>query len=348
MLLRLLVSVGLIGGLAWGQESRGTIIGRVTDPSGALIAGARIQATNVATNTGGVSATNEQGNYEVPYLLPGTYRVTAEQTGFKKSVREGIELQVNDRMTLDFTLAVGDVTESIVVTGETPLLEAATASIGMVMDSRRATELPVVGGNAFYLARLSAGVLSAEGRGNGQNPFDGGSATGTIIVNGTRSGSSEVTLDGVSNMFERSTAYSPPQDLVQEFRINTANYDASLGHAAGAVTNVSLKSGTNVLHGSGYLFDSRVRARPWFLSRWLYDPTTGPVTERKIQEATPGWLHQRWGTTLTGPVWLPRLYNGRSRTFWSFGYEGVRVRRETTFTGTVPAPSSAKGISPDC
>jgi len=144
-------------------------------------------------------------------------------------------------------------------------------------------------------------------------------------------------------MFERSLAYTPPQDLVQEFRVNTVAYDASLGHAAGAVTNVSLKSGTNALHGTAYLFDSRVRARPWFLNRWLYDTASGPVTERKIQEATPGWLHQRWGTTLTGPVWLPRLYNGRSRTFWSFGYEGVRVSRETTFTGTVPAPEQRKG-----
>lgn len=344
MAILFVVLAALVGGsVVFAQEARGTIIGRVTDPSGAVVAGGKIQATNVATNTGGSSVTNEQGNYEIPYLLPGTYRVSAEQTGFKKSVREGIELRVNDRMTLDFTLQVGDVAESIVVTGESPLLETAGAAIGMVMDTRRATELPVVGGNAFYLARLTAGILSAEGRGNGQNPFDSGSATTTVIVNGTRSGSSEVTLDGAPNMFERTTAYSPPQDLVQEFRIETANYDASLGHAAGAVTNVSLKSGTNVLHGSGYLFSSRVRARPWFLSRWLYDPTTGPVTDRKIQQATPGWLHERWGTTLTGPVWLPRLYNGRSRTFWSFGYEGVRVRRETTFTGTVPSVEQRKG-----
>jgi hypothetical protein len=344
MAILFVVLAALAGGsVVLAQEARGTIIGRVTDPSGAVVAGAKIQTTNVATNTGGSSVTNEQGNYEIPYLLPGTYRVSAEQTGFKKSVREGIELRVNDRMTLDFTLQVGDVAESIVVTGESPLLETTGAAIGMVMDTRRATELPVVGGNAFYLARLTAGILSAEGRGNGQNPFDAGSASTTIIVNGTRSGSSEVTLDGAPNMFERTTAYSPPQDLVQEFRIETANYDASLGHAAGAVTNVSLKSGTNVLHGSGYLFSSRVRARPWFLSRWLYDPTTGPVTDRKIQQATPGWLHERWGTTLTGPVWLPRLYNGRSRTFWSFGYEGVRVRRETTFTGTVPSAEQRKG-----
>ncbi|MEK7408710.1 MAG: TonB-dependent receptor [Acidobacteriota bacterium] len=328
---------------ALAQESRGTIIGRVSDPSGAMAAGARIQAVNVATNAGAASVTNDQGNYEIPYLLPGTYRISVELAGFKKAVRDGIELRVNDRMTLDFALEIGDVAESVVVTGETPLLESATASIGMVMDERRATELPVVGGNAFYLARLAPGILSAEGRGNGQNPFDGGSATGTIIVNGTRSGSSEVTLDGAPNMFERSTAYAPPQDLVQEFRINTAAYDASLGHAAGAVTNVSLKSGGNALHGTGYLFDSRFRGRPWFLNRWLYDPTTGPITSRKIQEATPGWLHQRWGTTLTGPVVLPKIYAGRSRTFWSFGYEGVRVSRETTFTGTLPSLEQRKG-----
>ena len=328
---------------AYGQESRASITGRVADPTGAVIAGARVEAINVATNAGGASVTNEAGNFDVPYLLPGVYRLTVEMAGFKKSVRQGIELRVNDRANLAFTLEVGDVVESVVVTGEASLLETATSSVGMVMDERRINELPVVGGNAFYLARLSPGILSAGGRGNGQNPFDTGSATTTIIVNGTRSGSSEVTLDGSPNMFENQIAYAPPQDLVQEFRIHAAAYDASLGHAAGAVVNVSLKTGTNTLHGTGYLFDSRIRSIPWFLSRFLYDPNTGPITEQKRQQASPGWLHQRWGTTLTGPVILPRLYTGRNRSFWSFGYEGVRVRRETTFTGAVPTGRQRAG-----
>ncbi len=328
---------------AHGQETRASITGRIADTSGAVVAGARVEATNVATNTRVSSVTNEAGVYDIPYLLPGVHRVTVEMPGFKKAVREGIELRVNDRLNLGFTLELGNVVESVLVTGEAPLLVTETASVGVVMDERKIAELPIVGGNAFYLARLTTGVLSAGGRGNGQNPFDSGSATTTIIVNGTRSGSSEVTLDGAPNMFENQMAFGPPQDLVQEFKIHTAAYDASQGHAAGAVVNVSMKSGTNALHGSTYLFDSRLRSIPWFLSRFLYDPSTGPVTEQKRQQASPGWLHQRWGVTLTGPVVLPQVYRGRNQTFWSFGYEGVRIRRETTFTGTVPTAEQRRG-----
>ena len=261
--------------------------------------------------------------------------------GFKKAVRDSIELRVSDRMTLDFTLQLGEVAETVVVRGETPLLETSTASIGMVMDERRVAELPVVGGNAFYLARLSPGVLASGGRSAG-NPMDRGAATG-IIVNGTRSNSSEVTLDGAPNMFERSGAFSPPQDLVQEFKIHTATFDASLGHAAGAVTNVSMKSGANVLHGTGYYFDSRLRGIPWFTNRFIYDPNTGPINDEKKRRALEGWRHRRWGATLSGPVTLPRLYDGRNRSFWTFGYEGLYILRNLGFTGAVPTRAQRRG-----
>ena len=323
------------------QESRATILGRVADSSGAVVVGAKVQATNVATNTGAASVTNEQGNYEMPYLLPGVYKVQVELTGFKKSVRDGIELRVADRMTLDFTLELGPVSESIVVTGETPLLESATASIGMIMDQQRIAQLPVVGGNPFYLARLSPGVISSGGRGAG-NPMDQGSGA-DIIVNGTRTDTSEVTLDSSPNMSQRNTSFSPPQDLVQEFKIHTATFDASLGHSAAAVTNVSTKSGTNTLHGTGYFNDSRVRAVPWFTNRFIYDPQTGPVTEEKKRRTLESWLHQRWGATMSGPVVIPRVFNGRSSTFWTMGWEGLYIVRNLGFTGTVPTPEQQRG-----
>ena len=343
--MRTLTSVAVLllcAAASHGQETRASVTGRVADASGAVVPNARVEAANVATGTLVSSVTNESGSYDIPYLLPGAYRVAVHAQGFKSFVREGIELRVGDRLQLNFTLEVGDIRESVSVTAEAPLLEVSTASTGRVIGQRQAAELPVMGGNAFYLARLTAGVTASE-RGNGQNPFDSGSGTTTITVNGTRTGSSEVTLDGTPNMYNNTTAYAPPQDLVQEFKINTAAYDASQGHAAGAMINLSIRSGTNQLHGTGYLFDSWLRARPWFLNRFLYDPTSGPVNERKIQQATPGWLHMRWGATATGPVMLPKLYDGRNRTFWSFGYEGVKVRRETTFTGTLPTPEEKRG-----
>jgi len=324
-----------------GQEARATILGRVTDPSGALVVGAKVQATNTATNRTAVSVTNEQGNYEIPYLLPGLYKVQVELAGFKRAVRDQIELRVSDRMSLDFALEVGDVAESVVVTGETPLLESQTASIGMIMEERRVTSLPIVGGNPFYLVRLSPGVISVDGRYAG-NPIDQGAATG-VIVNGTRSGSSEAMIDGTPNMTERNQLFSPPQDIVQEFKTHTASFDASLGHAAGAVTNVSLKSGTNTLHGTAYHFDSRWRAVPWHTNKYIYDPTTGADFEAKKKLMIEGWLHQHWGASLMGPVVLPKLYNGRSRTFWTFAYEGLYIRRNLSGTYTVPTLWQRKG-----
>jgi hypothetical protein len=339
-LFRLLLCAGAAGALCQAQESRATIIGRVTDPTGAVVAGAAVRATNAATNAPVSSKTNEGGNFEIPYLLPGSYQVTVEMTGFKRAVRDGIELRVGDRMTLDFTLSLGDVAESVTVTGETPLLESSKADIGLVMDQRRVVELPVVGGNPFYLTRLTAGVLSSGGRIAG-NPMDQGGATG-IIVNGTRSNSSEATVDGSPVMTNRNASFSPPQDLVHEFKVNTATYDASIGHAAGAMTNVSMKSGTNAPHGTVYLDNSTIRAVPWFTNRFLYDPRNN-LTEEQRQRQIPSWLHRRWGATMTGPVWIPKVHDGRNRTFWTFGFEDLTIERNLSFTGTVPTEAQRRG-----
>ncbi|MBM3810623.1 MAG: carboxypeptidase regulatory-like domain-containing protein [Acidimicrobiia bacterium] len=336
----LLAILSLTASSALAQESRATIIGRTIDPTGALVAGATVKAANTATNITANSVTNEGGNFEIPYLLPGLYRVTVEMTGFKRAVRDKIELRVNDRMMLDFTLELGDVAESVVVTGETPMLETANASIGLIMDERRVAELPVVGGNPFYLSRLTPGVLSSGGRSAG-NPMDNGAATG-VIVNGTRGGSSEVMVDGSPNMTNRNAVFSPPQDLVQEFKIQTATYDASIGHAAGAMTNVSMKSGSNALHGTGYYNDSRHRAIPWFTNRFLADPRNNLTPEERARQI-PSWLHRRWGATMTGPVWIPKAYDGRNKTFWTFGFEDLEIVRNLSFTGTVPTEAQRRG-----
>ncbi|MBL8212428.1 MAG: TonB-dependent receptor [Bryobacterales bacterium] len=336
-----LVAILLLSLPTFAQESRATIIGEVKDSTAAVIAGAKVTATALASNSTVTTQTNASGYFELPYLLPGAFRIEVESKGFKKAVRDGIELRVSDRLTLDFTLEVGNVADSVVVTGETPLLESATASIGIVMDERRVAELPMVGGNPFYLSRLAAGVLSAGGRSAG-NPMDNGAATG-IIANGTRGGSSEVSVDGAPNMTNRSAVFSPPQDLVQEFKIHTATYDASIGHAAGASTNVSMKSGGNQFHGTAYYFDSRLRGVPWFTNRFIYDPTTGPITQEKKDRNIASWFHQRYGNTLTGPVRIPKLYDGRNKTFWTFGFEDLNINRNLSNTGTVPTAAERTG-----
>ena len=326
--------------VAQAQESRATLLGRVIDPSGALVSGATVRVTNTTTGVTVSTSTNDSGAYEIPYLNPGIYRLEVEMAGFRKAVRDGIELRVSDRLTLDVSLTIGDVAESVVVTGETPLLEASTASVGIVMNERQVAELPVIGGNPFYLSRLAPGVLSSGGRSAG-NPMDNAAATG-VIVNGTRGGSSEVSVDGVPNMTNRNAVFSPPQDLVQEFKIQTATFDASIGHAAGALTNVSMKAGTNSFHGTIYYNLSKWRAVPWFTNRFIHDPRNNLSPAEKTAQI-PSWLHERGGVTTSGPVLLPRIYKGRNRTFWTFGWENLNIKRNLAFTGTVPTEAQKRG-----
>ena len=338
-----LTAVVLGSSLCSGQQSRGTILGRVVDPSGGVVARAKVQATNVARKTVASSVTNEAGSYEMPFLWPGTYQVTVEAAGFNKSVREGIQVQMDDRLSLNFTLKVGDVAQAVVVTGDTSLLDATTASLGTLVEGASVANLPVKGGNPLYLMRLTAGV-TAPSRGNGQNPFDAQAGTTTLNVNGVRGGSNEVLLDGATNLSQQGNTYSPPADLVQEYKIHTADYDASLGHAAGAITDMTMKSGTNALHGTAYFFDSRIVANLWFSDNFLYNPATGPITPQKRQQANPGRVNQRIGFTLLGPVFIPGLYDGRNRTFFTFGSEPrVYEKDPSAYTGTVPTVAERQG-----
>lgn len=325
----------------FGQESRATVVGRVTDSSGAVVPGVRVEAVKIATNTGASSTTNQDGNYEIPYLPSGVYRVTAESPGFKKAVWNSIELRVNDRLSLDFKLDVGEVKEAVVVTGETPLLESTNASIGTIQDDKRTSELMNVGGNSYYLASLAAGISRSGGLNTGLQLQD--NIFNNMVAVGTGKNMGEASLDGVSNMSRQSTAYVVPQDLVQELKVQTAAYDATQGHAAGVIINMATKSGTNNLHGTTYYFDQRIMALDWFSDNWLYDPTTGPINSAKRDQVAVERLHQQWGGTLSGPVVIPKLYDGRNRTFFSFGYEGLRIDQPSATISTVPTAAERQG-----
>lgn len=219
---------------AWAQESRGTIRGHVTDPTGAPVVGAAVEATSVNTGVAIRANTNQDGNYEVPYLLIGNYKVAVQSTGFRPVTREGIELRVNDHVTVDFSLALGAVSDSITVTGDAPLIDTASSTVGGVVDSKRVTELPNAGGNAFYMERFSAGVIMTGGHapGNPTQDFVGGA----FITAGVRPGHSDALVDGVTATSNGASTYMvPPQDMVEEFRVQTSTYDASAGRSAGAL-----------------------------------------------------------------------------------------------------------------
>ena len=211
------------------------------------------------------AVSNAQGIYLLPFLPPGKYTVSAELMGFKKHVREGIEVRIADRLTLDLALEVGQLEEVISVRAESPLLDMRSASQGQVIDERRIALLPLSDGNAFTLARLAPGI-AYTGDLKFSRAFDNGGTSG--IVSDGASGGNEFTLDGTPNMANgRRVAFVPPAGAVSEFKVETASFDAQQGHTAGATVNVAIKSGTNNLKGEGYWYyrDDKLSKNDFFL-----------------------------------------------------------------------------------
>ncbi len=316
------------------QEARGTILGRLTDSSGAVVAGVTIQVTNEATKVSVPLTSNQQGNYQALYLLPSSYTVTASAPGFKSFVRSGIELRVDDRLEVNIVMEVGAVTESVTVSGETPLLETANASLGDVVDSRRVADLPFANGNPFNLMQLAAGV-NFVGDPQWDNSYEP-AWTVYYAMGGARGNRSEVSLDGVSNTATTAqgavvTAYVPPADVVGEFKVQTAIFDASVGQSEGGAINVSLKSGGNKFHGTAHW----VKMAPqWNANQFFANRSGVPRGE---------FDYNRWGASGTGPIYIPKLYNGRNRTFYTYGYEGIHQSRPRGSTLTVPTAAQREG-----
>ena len=262
--------------------------------------------------------TNDDGFYQAPYLIPGTYQITAEANGFKRFVREGLLLRVNDNIQIDIELEVGSVDQTMTVNADAPALDTTSASMGTVVDSRRVAELPIPHGEPFKLIGLAGGV-SYMGDPRLDRPFEPTHVVG-YAINGTQSNRSDITIDGVpststANAGQVIASYVPPQDLIQEFKVQTATFDASFGNTEGGVTNLSVKSGTNSFHGTlGY---SKMPKR-LFANDFIGNATNTPL---------PDFKYTRWGGTLGGPVWVPKIYNGRSKTFFMYGIEGIPEAR---------------------
>ncbi|MGH9384785.1 MAG: TonB-dependent receptor domain-containing protein [Vicinamibacterales bacterium] len=285
---------------AIGQDFRGAITGRISDTSNAVLPGTTVSATSDATNQVTSTVANSDGVYRLLYLTPGLYSVTAELSGFKKLVRQGIEVRIGERLTLDLHLELGRIEETISVVGESPLLDLSGGSSGQVIDEKRIALLPLSDGNPFVLTRLVPGV-AYTGDLKFSRPFDN-AGTSAINADGS-SGGNEFSLDGSPNMANgRRVAFVPPAGAVQEFRVATASFDAGDGHTAGAIVNVTLKSGTNALKGQSYFYtrDEKLSATDFFVN--------------KTGGAKPELMYKRFGGSAGGPVRLPG-YNGRDRTF---------------------------------
>ena len=323
------------------QEARGTISGTVMDSNKAVVPGATVTITNVAMGTNNTVTTNESGLYTVPYLIPGTYRILVEGPGFKKYIREGVALQVNDKLEIDAVLEVGGSQETVTVTADAGLVETGTASMGQVVDARRVSELPTPHGDPFFLIGLASGTAFGASAVGGRDvrldrPFEPTHITG-YSINGTRPNRGDVTIDGapstsVANANEVTASYVPPTDIVQEVKVQTASFDAQFGNTEGGVTNIVIKSGANDLNGSAY---------------WVKMPVVLSANDffaNRIRSPRPQIPYDRPGFTVTGPVRIPKIYNGENRTFFSWGYEYIKdIRQRNNSVRTVPTDAMKNG-----
>ena len=316
-------------GMAFGQDFRGAITGRISDSSGGRLPGVTVTATNVATNVATTTTTNGEGDFAILYLTPGTYSVAAELSGFKKLVRQNLEVRIGDKLGLDLTLALGVMAETVSVTAETPLLTTTTGSTGQVIDEKTIEMMPLSDGNPFVLARLAPGI-AYNGDLKFSRPFD--NAGTSSIVTGGATGGNEFTLDGSPNMANgRRVAFVPPAGAVQQFKVETASFDAASGHTGGANVNVTLKSGTNSFKGSGYTY---YRSEKLAESDFFVLKNNAP--KPKLGYKRPGW-------NLGGPVAIPGLYDGRNRTFFFGAVEWLYDEFPEPATQTVPTQAMRNG-----
>ncbi|MEK7409313.1 MAG: TonB-dependent receptor [Acidobacteriota bacterium] len=312
----------LAAGLCWSQQdTRGSITGRVLDPQGAVIPGATVTITNTETNVTSHTATNETGYFEVNLLIPGSYTVTAEAAGFKKMVRTGLVVNVAGRLDIPLQLQVGQLAETVEVTAEAPLLDTTTASGGRVIDNRQIMQLPFSDLNPFVLAGLAPG-MQWVGRPDYRRPFDNGGTSDFRAMGDA--GRNEYTIDGASNMRGNDVAFVPPADAVEEFKLELTTFDASYGHTAAATINVMTKAGTNNFHGTIYdqHWQKRWNATQHF-QRLQFEDLVRQGKKRPDEQKNLSGRQNYYGAGVGGPVWIPKIYNGKDKLFFYFMYSGI-------------------------
>ena len=332
-----LALAALFAATAQSQESRATLSGTVTDPSGSVIPATAVSLTNSQTGVAFKTKTNEAGQYRFLFLNPGAYRLSVQSPGFRTFVRENIQLQMNLAPVIDVALEIGDLADRITITSEAPLLEAEKGDRGLVINNKTVTELPLQGSrNPLTVAVLTPGAVFTAGSLSNQpvHSLDGESSWS---INGSRTKQVEFVLDGAPNNTVRTlgnnVAFVPAADAVEEVNIMSNMFDAQYGRTAGGVVNMSIRSGTNNWHGSAYNFFKR----EWLNANSFSNNAQGLPRLGAV-------LDQR-GFSLGAPVRIPRLYNGRDRTFFFVSYErsyqGDYITGDSL--GSVPTLEQRKG-----
>jgi hypothetical protein len=302
--------------LVLGQGTGGRILGRAADSTGAVLANVKVTLVNEATSVSQETQTNSTGDYSFPQVPVGTYRLEFDLTGFKKNVQHGITVDLNQVLTINTTMQIGQTKETVEVTSEAPLVDTTSTQLGAVVDDRAVSQLPLNARDTYQLLQLQPGVQSQLG-----NPLIYGSdKAGAVSVNGGRGRSNNFSVNGgdANDQFVNLPTVQPSPDTIQEFRVLTNTFDAEYGRNSGSVVNVVTKTGTNSLHGDVYEFfrNKVLNARNYF------------------EETRPQFQQNQFGGTLGGPI-------KKDRTFFFGSYEGRRVRQPTTFPVSTP-PSQAE------
>jgi hypothetical protein len=311
----------------------GTILGTVTDTSGAIIANAKVTVTDTETNADFRTVTSSAGDYNAPALNPGPYKVTVEATGFQKYVTTGLVLTVNQRLRADAQLKPGAVTETVEASAQAVALNTDSAELSNLVSQQQVEELPLNGRNFMQLLLVGAGAVTVGGEQGTMRQGEGNA----ISVNGGRPEGNNYTLDGLVNTDAAlvTPAVILSQDAIQEFKVSSGTYPADLGFSATQVNIVS-KGGTNSLHGSVF----------WFNRENGFDARPFPTATNFINHtstANPPLHQNQFGFVAGGPVYIPKVYDGRNKSFWMANYEGWRITNGVQEQTTMPNPAILTG-----
>lgn len=321
----------------FAQSDRGTITGTVSDPAGAVVANAAIEARNTETGAVYPVATTATGNYTIPGLPAGTYEVTVTVPGFKKLVRPGLIVQAAQTIRVDAAMEVGAATESVTITEEAPLLKTESGELSQTVEAKTMDALPLLQVGASSSGLRNPYAIVALLPGAYFQPVNTSFTTGpTVRVNGGATSSETFLVDGLdgSNLMGQviNQQTAPSMDSVQEWTVQTSNYAAEFGQAGSSVHNVTMKSGTNEYHGSAY---------DYFLNEFLnsgqpFTAQPGNPTEHTRPEAR----RNDWGLTLGGPIRIPKIYDGRNKTFFFFNWEEY-INTTVVLPGVLSVPTDA-------
>ncbi|MBL8179403.1 MAG: TonB-dependent receptor [Bryobacterales bacterium] len=339
--------------LAPAQEVRSAIFGRVLDPSQAAVSGASVVVTNTGTNVSVTLTSNDTGYYEANFLVAGLYKIRVEANGFKQALFDSIDLPVGSRLEVGFRLELGSVTESVKVTADTPLLETASVSSGRVMDNRNVTDLPTFNNSPLLLMKLVPGVQSGNSR-----RYNGVNALGGVneANNGSRVGGTEYALDGAPNVGQNYSAnYLPYSTTIQEFKVDTSNFDASVGHGSGLSVSIMTKAGGNETHGNltWQHWQERWNGARFFVKQAYYRQisaaetagNTALASDLRNRPMIASGRSNNYGVTVGGPIRIPKIIDGRNKLFYFASMDGFEDRKnaETGFIRTLPTLANRNG-----